>query len=122
MGRLIRPKTWDENYRNFGDFWDSRECPKTVVGCCVRICVINSILVIRRPEMGMEIGSTKRNRCRKCGLPVDSPLTLFWDCKNSPGFVINGLKLSMCFGMKLYEMSDLIWCGVEINRLMINED
>ena len=64
----------------------------------------------------------KRNRCRKCGLPVDSPLTLFWDCKNSPGFVINGLKLSMCFGMKLYEMSDLIWCGVEINRLMLNED
>ena len=55
----------------------------------------------------MEIGSTKRNRCRKCGLPVDSPLTLFWDCKNSPGFLINGLKLSMCFGMKLYEMSDL---------------
>ena len=49
--------------------------------------------------MGMEIGSTKRNRCRKCGLPVDSPLTLFWDCKNSPRFVINGLKLSMCFGM-----------------------
>ena len=87
MGRLIRPKTWDGNCRNFGDFWDSRECPETVVGCCVRICVINSIFVIRRPEMGMEIGSTKRNWCRKCGLPVDSPLTLFWDCKNSPGFV-----------------------------------
>ena len=78
--------------------------------------------MIRRPELGIEIGSTKRNRCRKCGLPVDSPLTLFWDCKNSPGFVINGLKLSMCFGMKLYEMSDLIWCGVEINWLMLNED
>ena len=45
------------------------------------------LLVSRRPLMGMEIGSTKRNRCRKCGLPVDSPLTLFWDCKNSPGFV-----------------------------------
>ena len=87
MGRLIRPKTWDGNCRNFGDFWDSRECPKTVVGCCVRICVINSILVFIRPEMGMEIGSIKRNRCRKCGLPVDSPLTLFWDYKNSPGFV-----------------------------------
>ena len=37
--------------------------------------------------MGMEIGSTKRNRCRKGGLPVDSPLALFWDCKNSPEFV-----------------------------------
>ena len=29
--------------------------------------------------------------------------------------------MSMCFGMKLYEMSDLNWCGVEINRLMHNE-
>ena len=72
--------------------------------------------------MGMEIGSTKRNRRRMSGLPVDSPLPLFWDCKNSLGFVINGLKLPMCLGMKLYEMSDLIWCGVEINRLMLKED
>ena len=92
------------------------------MGHFVIIYSINYALVIRRPELGMEIGSTKRNRCRKCGLPVDSPLTMFWDCKNSPGFVINGLKLSMCFGMKLYKMSDLIWCGVEINRLMLNED
>ena len=90
MGRRIGPKTWDRIVEIFGDFWAVRECPEcpeTVVGCCVRNCVINSILVIRRSEMGMEIGSTKRNRCRKCGLPVDSPLTLFWDCKNSPGFV-----------------------------------
>ena len=33
--------------------------------------------------MGMEFGSTKRNRCWESGLPVDSPLALFWDCKNS---------------------------------------
>ena len=72
--------------------------------------------------MGKKFGSKKWNRGWTCGLPVDSPLTLFWDCKNSPGFVINGLKLSMCFGMKLYEMSDLIWYGEEINRLMLNED
>ena len=84
MGRLIRPKTWDGNCRNFGDFWDSRECLETVVGCGVRICVINSILVIRRPEMGMEIGSTKRNRRRKYGLPVDSPLPLFGTVKTIP--------------------------------------
>ena len=44
-------------------------------------------LVVIRPGIAMEIGFTKRNRCRKCGLPVDSPLTLFWDCKNSPGVV-----------------------------------
>ena len=29
--------------------------------------------------------------------------------------------MSMCFGMKLYEMNDLSWCGVEISRLMLNE-
>ena len=41
--------------------------------------------------MGREIGSSKRNRCRRSGLPVDSPLALFWDCKNS---------------LSLYEMCD----------------
>ena len=80
------------------------------------------MLVCMRPGIAMEIGFKNLNRCRMSGLPVDSPLTLFWDCKNSPGFVINELKLSMCFGMKLYEMSDSIWCGVKINRLMLNED
>ena len=87
MGRMIGPKTWDRNCGIVLEFLDSREPPETVVGCCVGIYAINSILVSRRPKMGIEIGSTKRNRCRKCGLPVDSPLTLFWDCKNSPGFV-----------------------------------
>ena len=33
--------------------------------------------------MGMEFGSTKRNRYRGSRLPVDSPFVLFWDCKNS---------------------------------------
>ena len=66
------------------DFLDSPEPPETVVGCCVGIYALNSTLVNRRQEMGMEIGSTKKNRCRKCGLPVESPLALFWDCKNSP--------------------------------------
>ena len=42
--------------------------------------------------MGMEFGSTKRNRCRKSGLPVDSPLALFWDCKNSPSLYEMDLK------------------------------
>ena len=51
MGRRIGPKTWDRIVEFFGDFWAVREYPETVVGCCVRICVINSILVIRRPEI-----------------------------------------------------------------------
>ena len=57
------------------------------MGPFVIIYSINYALVFIRPEMGMEIGSTKWNRRRKCGLPVDSRLALFWDCKNSPGFV-----------------------------------
>ena len=57
------------------------------MGPFVIIYSINYVLVIIRPGIAMEIGFTKRNQCRKCGLPVDSPLTLFWDCKNSPGVV-----------------------------------
>ena len=60
---------------------------RTGVGCYVGIYALNSILVSRRPEMAMEIGFKNWNRCRMSGLPVDSPLALFWDCKNSPGFV-----------------------------------
>ena len=49
----------------------------TVLGCCVVIYEINYALVHRRLEMGMEFDSIKRNRCRKSGLPMDSPLALF---------------------------------------------
>ena len=65
--------------------------------------------------MGMEFDSTKRNRCRRSGLPVDSPLALFWDCKNSPGFVQIGQKTSMCWVLEIDEMNGLS-CG-EIDRL-----
>ena len=53
--------------------------------------------------MGMEFGSTKRNRCRKSGLLVDSPLALFWDCKNSPS---------------LYEMDHKCPCVLALEFLM----
>ena len=66
--------------------------------------------------MCMEFGSTKRNRCRRSGLPVDSPLALFWDCKNSPGFVQIGLKTSMCWVLEIDEMNGL--SCVEIDRLI----
>ena len=61
-----------------------RDSVWTVWELWVIIYSINYVLVSRRPEMGMEIDSTKRNRCKKSGLPVDSPLALYWDCKNSP--------------------------------------
>ena len=34
----------------------------TDLGVCGIIYIINCVLVSRRPEMGMEFGSTKRNR------------------------------------------------------------
>ena len=66
--------------------------------------------------MGMEFGSTKRNRRLESGLPTDSPLALFWDCKNSPGFVQIGPKTSMCWVLEIDEMNDL--SCIVISRLM----
>ena len=53
--------------------------------------------------MGMEFGFTKRNQCRKSGLPVDSPHALFWYCKNSPS---------------LYEMNHKCPCVLALELLM----
>ena len=64
-----------------------RECPENCCGLIVWNLCIKFCFGVYKPEMGMEIDSTKRNQRRKCGLPVDSPLAMFWDCKNSPGFV-----------------------------------
>ena len=74
-------------WKFLGHFWSVRISLGTDLGICIIIYIINCVLVSRRPEMSMKFGSTKRNRCRRSGLPVDSPLALFWDCKNSPGFV-----------------------------------
>ena len=74
-------------WKFLGYFWSVRISLGTDLAICIIIYIINCVLVSRRPEMGMEFGSTKRNRCRRSGLPMDSPLALFWDCKNSPGFV-----------------------------------
>ena len=62
--------------------WTARECPETDVGCYVGIYALNSILVSRRPEMGMEFGSKKWNRGWTSGLPRDSPLLGFGIVKN----------------------------------------
>ena len=53
---------------------------ETDLSVCVIIYIINWVLVCRRPEIGMEFDSTKRNRRLMSGLPTDSPLALFWDC------------------------------------------
>ena len=51
-----------------------------VSGGGVIIYTINCVLVCMRPEMAMEFGSTKWNRCLVSGLHRDSPLLYFGDC------------------------------------------
>ena len=83
-GRLISSKYWNRSMGIFGTFWSVRISLGTDLAICIIIYIINYVLVSSIPEMGMELSSIKRNRCRKSVLPVDSPLALFWDCKNSP--------------------------------------
>ena len=47
-----------------------------VLGGCVIIYAINSSLGVFGPEMAMDFGSIKWNRCLVSGLPTDSPLLL----------------------------------------------
>ena len=74
------PNLGTEVRKFLGHFWSVRICLETDLGICIIIYIINCVLVSRRSEMGMEFGSTKRNRCWMSGLPTDSPLALFWDC------------------------------------------
>ena len=88
----------------------------TVLDVCVIIYTINCVLVCMRPEMAMEIGFKKWNKCWMSGLPTDCPLALFWDCKNSPSLCEMDHKHPCVLALKLFEMNDL--SCVEINRLM----
>ena len=60
-----------------GYLWSVRISLGTELAICMKIYIINCVLVSRRPKMGMEFGSTKRNRCKRSGLLVDSPHALF---------------------------------------------
>ena len=50
------------------------------------------------------------------GLPTDSPLALFWDCKNSPNLCEMDHKRPCVLALNLFEMNGL--SCVEINWLM----
>ena len=60
------------------------DSPRTVWATCVIIYALNYVLMCMRPEMAMDFGSTKWNRCLVSGLPMDSPLLDFGTIKNSP--------------------------------------
>ena len=96
--------------------WVVRDCVGTVLSVCFIIYAINCVLVCMRPEMAMEIGFKKWNKCLMSELPTDSPLALFWDCKNSPSLCEMDHKRLCVLALKLFEMNDL--SCVEIIRLM----
>ena len=74
-------------WKFLGPIWTICGSVGTVLGVCAVNCVINWVLVSRRPEMGMEFGPTKWNRCWVSGLPIDNPLFCFGTVKIIPGFV-----------------------------------
>ena len=81
------------------------------MGCCAIIYELNSKLVGMRPGIAMEIGFKNWNRCRMSGLAVDSPLPLFWDCKNSPGLceLDKNCPCGGCLNCSI-EWLELVWC------------
>ena len=76
---------------------------------------LNSVLVSRRPEMGMEFGSKKWNRGWTSGLPMDSILLGFGTVKISPGLCESN-KNRPCVVCLNCEMNGL--SCVEIDRLI----
>ena len=55
---------------------------------CVITYAINYGLGVVGPEMAMDFGSTKWNRCLVRGLPTNSPLHGCGTVKNSPGLLV----------------------------------
>ena len=77
MGRRIGPQTWDRIVE-FLEILGLSMNAQNWMGCYVGIYALNSMLVCMRSGIVMEIGFKNWNRCRMSGLPVDSPLPLFW--------------------------------------------
>ena len=67
------PKLGTELLKNVEPVLDSLG---TVWVVCVIIYAINYGLDVVGPEMAMDFGSTKWNRCLVSGLPTDSPLLI----------------------------------------------
>ena len=50
---------------------------------------------------------------------MDSPLALFWDCKNNPSLYEMDHKFPCVSALELFDGSGLSWLIKEINRLML---
>ena len=51
---------------------------------------------------------------------MDSPLALFWDCKNSLSLYGMKHKCPCVLALELFDVSGLIWLIKEINKLMFD--
>ena len=63
---------------------------------CVIIYEINYGLGVLGPEMTMDSGSTKWNRCLVRGLPTDSPLHGCETVINSPSLLVGPKMVHVC--------------------------
>ena len=82
------PKLGTELLEDFEPVLDS-------VGTILGGYVINYVLVCMRPEMTMDFGFTKWNRCLMSGLPTDNPLLDLGLLKTAL-VCIGWTKTSMC--------------------------
>ena len=69
----------------------------------------------------MKFSSIKRNRCRKSGLPVDSPLALFLDYKNSPNLYEMDHKCPCVLAFELFDMNGLVCVEINLGSWSIKE-
>ena len=72
------------------------DSPLTVLVVCVIIYAINYGLGVVGPELAMDFGSTKWNRCLVRGLSTDSPLLILGTIKNSPGLLVGPRMAHVC--------------------------
>ena len=59
-------------------------------------CMLNYSLGVVGPEIVMDFGSTKWNRCLVRGLSTDSPLLVLGTVKNSPGLLVGPKMVHVC--------------------------
>ena len=70
--------------------------PRTVWVVCVIIYAINYGLGVVGPEMAMDFGSTRWNRCLVRGLPTHNPLLVLGTIKNSLGLLVGSRMVHVC--------------------------
>ena len=90
------------------------------MGYCVRICVINSILVIRRPEWEWKSVPPRGTGVGSVGCPWTAHLLCFGTVKTVPGLCEIDKNCPCVVCLKWYEMNGLICVGLDRLRHYFN--